>query len=290
MTLVTTIIPAYNAADFIREAVDSALAQTHTDHEIIVVDDGSKDNTGSILATYGDRIRVLKQTNAGHVAARNNAAKMASSEWLAFLDADDAWLPSKLEKQLAIARGDVGMVYTDRKNFGATERVSERASSQTVLWDGDLFEKLLLGNFVTVSSVIIRKDWFEQLGGFDPTLLVCEDWDLWLRFSAQGGMAGVVHEPLTCYRWHGASMTNNQTRMCEGRLKVLERALGSPRGNQVAKRIHNKAKAMVWKCSAWYATPWHKSTAVKWYAKSALYWPWDIEVYKSIIKCSLGVD
>ncbi len=288
MVQVSTLIPVYNGEEYIADAVDSVLAQRDVKVEIIVIDDGSTDRTPEILRQYGDKIRVLRQKNGGHVNARNNGSKLAKGEWLAFLDADDAWLPDKLAKQLELANGNVGMVYTDRENFGDIARVTSTASQTYSLWEGDIFEPLLFGNFVTVASVIIKMDWFERLGGFDEELLVCEDWDMWLRFSASGGTTKVCREPLTRYRWHAASMTNNQERMCHGRLKVLKRALESERGKRLPRKIVNQALASVWKCSAWYARPWHRWIALKWYMRSAQFWPWDGAVYKDILKCVLG--
>ena len=289
MVTISTIIPAYNAAKFVREAVDSALAQSGVENEVIVVDDGSTDETPEILRSYGDAIRVLRQNNGGHVNARNNGTNLAQGEWLAFLDADDVWKADKLAKQLALAVSDIGMVYTDRENFGDVGRVNQTASAACSLYEGDLFEPLLSGNFVTVASVIMRKDWFERLGGFNEQLLVCEDWDMWLRFAAEGGHARVVREPLTRYRWHSSSMTNNQTRMCEGRLKVVERALTTPRGAKVSRSIASQARANAWKCSAWYAMPWNRMVAARWYCQSLRYWPWDAAVYKQLIKCCLAL-
>src|SRR5689334_19825269 len=115
---VSVLIPVYNGAQFIREAVDSVLAQRDVTVEVIVIDDGSTDETSRILESYGDSIRVLRQKNGGHVNARNNGAKLAHGEWLAFLDADDMWQPEKLARQLAIATPEIGMVYTNRENFG----------------------------------------------------------------------------------------------------------------------------------------------------------------------------
>ena len=251
MSLVSTIIPAYNAARYIREAIDSALAQQGIEQEVIVVDDGSTDETWQILQTYGSRIRCLRQQNSGAAAARSRGLYLARGEWIAFLDADDVWEHEKLKTQLALATDAVGMVYTDRLNFGRIARVAETASAASTLWDGDIFEQLLLENFVTASSAIIRKHWLDRIGGFDGSLLCCEDWDLWLRFSAAGGLTRVVRKPLTHYRWHSASKTNSHIAMCMHRCSVLERALRSPRGARVNRRIARAARANVWSDSAW---------------------------------------
>jgi glycosyltransferase involved in cell wall biosynthesis len=288
MAVVTTLIPVFNGAAFVQEAVDSALAQRGVDVEVVVIDDGSTDSTPEILASYGSRIRVIRQKNGGHVNARNNGARLARGTWLAFLDADDAWLPDKLEKQLQAATEAVGLVYTDRQHFGDTNRVSHTASESNTLWEGEIFERLLAGNFVTVASAMMRRDWFERLGGFDERLLVCEDWDLWLRFAGAGGVTAVVREPLTRYRLHAASMSNDQTRMCEGRLIVLERALGQASARNLDTNVVRKARASAWQCSAWHAVPWSRPVAATWYLRSLLYWPWNARVYRDLIKCVIG--
>src|SRR6187455_2532028 len=117
MSRVSVIIPAYNAANFICDTVDSALAQTHRDLEVIVVNDGSTDDTLARLETFGSRIRVLDLVNGGVARARNTGVSNAAGSWIAFLDADDLWAPEKLERQLA--HSDAPLRYTDRLNIGA---------------------------------------------------------------------------------------------------------------------------------------------------------------------------
>jgi glycosyltransferase involved in cell wall biosynthesis len=288
MTIVSVIIPVYNSADFIRDAINSALNQIDVNVEVVVIDDGSTDETPEILKEYGTQIKVLRQTNSGHVKARNNGAKLSSGEWLAFLDADDKWHSEKLKKQLSIATNEIGLVYTDRQNFGDITRINPIASQSGNLYEGDIFEDLLLGNFITVSSVIIRKKWFEFLKGFDTSLLVCEDWDMWLRFSGAGGITAVCREPLTLYRWSLLSMSFNHTRMLEGRLKVLQKALDSPMGKKVSETLKRKAISNVWKTSAWYAMPSKKHLSLLWYLKALYYTPKEASIYKQIVKCCLG--
>jgi glycosyltransferase involved in cell wall biosynthesis len=288
MNRVTTLIPVYNGAQYVGNAIRSVLAQSHPDVEVIVIDDGSTDDTPQVLSQFGDAIRVLRQQNSGHVRSRNNGARIATGNWLAFLDADDEWEPTKLASQLALADESVGLVYTDRRNIGETHRIWEFGSQFNTLWDGDIFEPLLFGNFVTVSSAVIRREWFERLSGFDADLLVCEDWDMWLRFAGAGGRTAVCREPLTRYRWHADSMTYNQQRMCDGRLKVVERALASARGRQLPHAVARRSLAATWQTSAWYAEPTERWNAFKWYVRACLYWPWNLAAYKGMVKCCLA--
>lgn len=291
LPIVSVLIPVYNGAAFVATAVNSALTQRGVDVDVIVIDDGSTDATPQVLDSFGDRIRVIRQANAGHVKSRNNGAQLAKGEWLAFLDADDEWLPDKLMKQLERADGETKLIYTERVNFGDIERVTTTQSATQQLLEGDLFEPLLLrGNFITVSSAMIRKDVFDKLGGFDESLVVCEDWDLWLRYTGQGWPVGVVREPLTRYRWHAGAMTLNLRRMLDGRLKVIERALALPRGRLLSPRLVRKAVANCWETSAWYATPLRRRLALSWYLRSAWHWPWSFSIYKTFLKVCLGLN
>jgi glycosyltransferase involved in cell wall biosynthesis len=286
--LVTVIIPSYNAAAYIAQSVDSALDSGGVEVEVIVVDDGSQDDTLKVLSGYDSRVRVLKQERGGPYRARNLAAQQARGEWLAFLDADDLWLPGKLAAQLALADSTIGLVYTDRLNFGDLSRVKERQSDSVSLHDGDVFEPLLLGNFITLSSTLLRKSWFEKLGGFAIERRGVQDWDMWLRFSAEGGRVALVRDPLTKYRMHDGQMTNDLSQRAADREAVLRRALASPRGQRVAPRVVRKAFAGLWELAASQSAGTLHLQTIGSYLRSATYWPWNMRVYKGIVKSLLG--
>jgi glycosyltransferase involved in cell wall biosynthesis len=284
MCEVSVIIPVYNGAEYIGGAVESALAQRGVSLEVIVVDDGSTDETPQILERFGDAIRVIRGRHAGHVAARNQAARVAAGEWLAFLDADDEWLPTKLQQQLAAAV-DADLVYTERENLGATAHIARRQSESQILYEGSAFEHLILGNFITVSSVILRKDWFHRLGGFDADPYGCEDWDLWLRYSAAGGTICVVRAPLTRYRWRDDAMSMKHDQMQRGRELVVRRALASPRGRLLNRSIAARARAAAWETAAAYAALARSPKAIRWYLRSICRWPLTPRVYRQLAKC-----
>ncbi|MDO4582956.1 MAG: glycosyltransferase family A protein [Planctomycetia bacterium] len=276
---ITTIIPVYNGERYLRECLDSAIAQRHVRQEILVVDDGSNDATGTILEEYESRFdadffRVLRQANAGHIAARNRAARKARGAWLAFLDADDCWEPEKLLAQKHRIAADVGLIYTERLNFGDIGTLPPRQSESQTLYEGDLFHPLLETNFITVSSVLIRKDLFEQLGGFDPEPTGCEDWDLWLRFSESCSppwLAGCVREPLTRYRWRADAMTRRLEIMHRGREIALEKALKTPRAlREVSRKQRRRARASIDQISAWVAMESGQNAAAWYYTLQAL--------------------
>lgn len=172
MKTVSVIIPTYNYARYLGEAIDSALGQTLAPLEVIVVDDGSTDDTPELLAAYGDRIRVLRQKNAGVAVARNSGIAAARGEYVAFLDADDTWLPRKLELQMPLFTGSVGLVHCGLE-FGT--------AIQLPRVDGDVANALLLLEPDVIhgpgSTVVVPKHVAEEAGGFDPSLPASEDWD-----------------------------------------------------------------------------------------------------------------
>lgn len=171
LPLVSAIIPAYNAAGFIHRAIESALAQTHHLLEIIVVDDGSQDDTAEVAQRYP--VTVIHKSNGGPASARNTGASVASGEWLAFLDHDDSWHPNKTEQQLKYVRPGVSAVF------------SEKSAPVESITFAEMFERNYGGN---PSSTIIRADALRDLGGFDddPALFGVDDYNLWLRFLMRG--------------------------------------------------------------------------------------------------------
>lgn len=286
MARVSAIIPAYNAEAFIREAVDSALGQTHADLEVIVVDDSSTDDTADVLRSYGDRIIVHRQPNAGVAAARNAGAQLASGAWVAFLDADDVWRPTKIAQQLAL--GGSPLSYTDRFNFGARGDLPEIQSDVTPLLEGDLFVPLLLhGNFITTSSVMIKRDLFLELGGFPRTPAVCEDWDLWLRAAEQHAFT-VVPEPLVGYRFTSAGLSADYGSMSQARRTVVSRALARARGQKLSWHVRRKIWAETFRTNGWDAGRSGAGLdALKNYAKAAAAWPLELQTFKAAVKVCL---
>ena len=177
--LISIIMPVYNGEKFIQDAIDSVFAQTVSDFELIVVDDGSTDATLAILEAYGDRLTVLRQQNSGHAAARNAAARISRGQWIAMIDADDLWHPEKLAQQLSVA-DNADVVYTAALNFEDSSRVDNTTFADGNCHNGDVFDQLVLDNFITHSSILMKRDAFLKSGGYDESLKTTCDWDLWL--------------------------------------------------------------------------------------------------------------
>ena len=281
---VSVIIPAWNSSDTIAAAVKSALQQTECTVEIIVVDDESSDNTPDILAEMGDTIRWKRFPNGGPSKARNRGAVMARGQWLAFLDGDDLWEPIKLASQLkAASESDASVVYTNTRNFGDDLPVDEIRLTNEQCHSGDVFEALLLDNFVTLSGLMIQRDVFEQAGGFDEQILGTEDWDLLLRLAETETFA-VVREPVTLYRWGGASLSKQHDVMMKARRDTIDRALQSPRGRHLSPRFKRNVWANLWSTAAWFAEGGNKKQAIGWYLKSLRWKPLQPGVCKGIVR------
>ncbi|MCC7355150.1 MAG: glycosyltransferase [Anaerolineae bacterium] len=206
MPRVSAIIPTYNCAEYIVEAIESILAQTYQDLEIIVIDDGSTDNTRQLLAPYQDRIIYLYQENQGESVARNRGIRLARGEYVAFLDADDWWVPTKLERQVAILDAQPAAVLAYSYSF-AVDRdgkpVEFRGSNRLGQGEAGLFsvfERLVFTNFIAnVNTVTVRRSALWQTNLFDPAIRWGEDWDLWLQLALKGPFV-FVPESLACYR------------------------------------------------------------------------------------------
>ena len=181
--LVSVIIPTFNRAWALKTAVDSVLAQTHDEIEIIVIDDGSTDNTPDLLAGYGNQIQVFVQKNRGVSAARNLGIKRSHGDFIALLDSDDAWTPDKISRQIDFfdQNPDALVCQTEEIWIRNGRRVNPKVKHQKP--SGMIFEPSLHLCLVSPSAVMIRKKLFELKGGFNEDFPVCEDYDFWLRIA-----------------------------------------------------------------------------------------------------------
>lgn len=283
---VSVVIPAFNAQNYITSAIDSALTQEGCEIDVIVVDDGSTDGTSQIVQAYGDRVRYVRQDNAGPAAARNLGLSLASSEWIAFLDADDTWQSGKLNAQLNVAgKTSADFVYSNSINVGDCQSVAQTRQIKD-LPRGDVFEELLHDNFIPLSSVLVRRQCLIDVGGFREDLLGTEDWDLWMRLAAEGVMFEVVPEPLITYQWRRDSLSKDHERMKFLRERTLHLALDTSRGRKVSWVKRKAAIANTLAASAWFAN--HDTSlrlvARMWYGAAATTAPWVGKHWKQWLK------
>lgn len=221
---VSVIIPTYNSARYLTQAVDSVLAQTFRSIEVVVVDDGSTDDTGLVLQRYGATVKYIRQQNTGVSGARNTGIKNSTGRYVAFLDADDVWHPEKLERQMAALRmaPDCRASYCA---FTVTDPSLVPLEITRARRNGPLLHELIMsGNVVgTPSTVVCERSLLEETGAFDSALSQCADWELWVRLSARSNFI-YLDEPLVSYRLHGSNMSISAPLLEHDSLLVLNKA------------------------------------------------------------------
>jgi hypothetical protein len=230
INLVTVVIPTFNHGRFLRCAVESALAQSSREREIVVVDDGSTDDSRAVAASYGEAVRYIRQENRGLSAARNTGIGAASGEYIALLDADDVWLPGFLDSAVGRLEADthLGAVHTGCYCVDESGLRLPQVCVSTVPPDG-MYDRLLDGEFFVPSSVVVRRACFARTGLFDETLRASEDWDMWLRVAREYRF-GSVDKPLVNYRVHGGNMSGDPDHMLRYQAMVVRKHFGAPEG------------------------------------------------------------
>jgi glycosyltransferase involved in cell wall biosynthesis len=208
---ISVIIPAYNAARFIRETVESVLQQTLPPDEVLVIDDGSTDDTASIAESFGPSVRVIRRRNVKLAATRNFGVQEAKSEWVAFLDADDLWQSNKLQRQVEeLSRNpEADLCYTGRVLLLQEKETTRLGTVVPVPPADEIREALYRNTTFLPSSVMVRRSVFLAIGGHDTTFKLVEDWDTWLRLLHAGTKFAACPEPLMLYRIHSNSTSHN---------------------------------------------------------------------------------
>lgn len=225
MPRVSVIIPSYNRADMVMDAVDSVLRQTFADWELIVVDDGSQDNTREVIAAVRDeRVRYIYQDNQGLPGARNSGIRAARGEYVAFLDSDDVFLPHKLAVQVAAmdARPELGLL---AGGFIEVDR-ELRPLREVRPWETQPTLELIdwvKGCPFCPGAPLVRRDWLEKAGLFDERMPFVEDWDLWLRMSTLGCRMDWLPQAVCYYRIHGGNMVRQAILMKNGMLTMFDK-------------------------------------------------------------------
>lgn len=207
---VSVVIPVFNQARYVAEAIESVLAQTYPSVETIVVDDGSTDGTSDIAMGYGPRIAYLRQDNAGAAAALNRGIQMASGDLIGWLSSDDVYLPAKLQRQVDVLNRlpEVNAVYTDFLLIDAGGEVIKTVRSPYFADRNEFIRKMILDNFVNGSSILVRRAALLEAGGFDPQMTYHADANMWLRMLKRGAFAHIP-EILLKYRTHAGAASRN---------------------------------------------------------------------------------
>ncbi|NJM39418.1 MAG: glycosyltransferase [Anaerolineae bacterium] len=229
-------------------ALDSVLTQSHTHWEAIVVDDGSMDDTKALMARYTDpRIRYIYQANTGLPGARNTGIRHATGELIALLDSDDAFLPRRLEKQIALFEADpeIGVVVGGCIEADAHLKPTREVQNWHTCPDLDLAHLLIDCPFCP-SAVMLRREWLDRAGGFDETMKRIEDWDLWLRLAHLGCKFAWLREAACYYRIHGSNMVRDVGLMRDGMLTMLDKLYAHDGLPADVLALRNKAYANVY--------------------------------------------
>ena len=243
MATVDIIVPTYNAAKYLPVALDSVLAQTFEDWRILLIDDGSTDNTAKIVAPYlerlGEKLVYIKQQNGGVSAARNNGIRNATAEFVALLDADDVWLPCRLTESLRCFEGrpEVGLAYGLISRIDSEGTVIDTFKGNRRNAQGKIAPYIYMRSVqLPTSSMMFRRECTDRVGVFDETLKQTEDRDLWLRMSFHYEVA-FAPTVISLYRTAGDSLTADSDGMLKAQLQFIEKHYGSPGCGMRARRI-----------------------------------------------------
>lgn len=227
MPRVSVIIPTFNCAPFLNRALQSVVEQTYRDYEIIVIDDGSTDETPELIERWQGDIVYLSQVNAGPSAARNLGVSRSGGEFIAYLDADDMWYPGKLQQQVAFMdqHPECGLVHSDLHIIDEQDRIIEpqwHLSRNNAAVNGRCLSALVNGCSIQVPTVLERRSCHDRAGGFDIRFRQSEDYLHWIRAVLGGYEIGYINQPLAMYRWRSGSLSKNHVEMTECMIRMFE--------------------------------------------------------------------
>ncbi|MSR60737.1 MAG: glycosyltransferase [Planctomycetaceae bacterium] len=246
---VTVIIPTYNRSRFVCEAIDSVLAQNYANLELLVIDDGSTDNTAQVVSAYGPAVRYLRQANAGAAAARNRGIELATGTLVAFLDSDDLFLDGKLARQVQVFARQPETVFA-YSWFSILDEAGRTRLGRRCRLTGCVAEQLLaqcMQGPLATPTIMVRRDALRSVGGFDETMHLSEDIDLWCRLARLGPIA-LIPEVLVEVRRHGGNLSRGpgRRRYLAAALRILNKAFAADSGLGASLRLKLYAKAHLW--------------------------------------------
>jgi len=241
---ISVFIPTYNRYTFLKRALESVYTQTYTPAEVIVIDDGSTDNTNQILQDFPNIIYIY-QENSGVSFARNLGIKNANYEWIAFLDSDDEWDKNKLKLQVEFHQNNpkILMSYTDERWIRDSKEIKIPKKFKKI--GGFIFDECLSHCIIAPSATLIHKDLLERVGVFDENLEVCEDYDLWLRVALENEIGLVDEKLITKYAGHDDQLSFKHWGMDRFRVLALEKLLVSPKKEIVIHTLLQKYRVLL---------------------------------------------
>ncbi len=221
--MVSVIIPTYNRESWIKDAVESVFSQSYLNYELIVIDDGSYDDTSKIIRSFGTKIRYFFQSNSGSSVARNKGLELSHGEWITFLDSDDLWKTEKLKKQMKILQKEpqFKICYTDEVWIRNEKFVNP--GKKHLKFSGWIYPQCLPLCIISPSSVVIHRSVLQEIGSFDPSLPVAEDYDLWLRISSRYPIKLLPQKLIIKRGGHPDQLSKKYWGMDRFRIKALEK-------------------------------------------------------------------
>lgn len=286
MARISIVTPTYNRPELLKISINSVLSQTYRDFELIVIDDCSSDNTPGVLEGFRDeRLKVIRNSsNKGIAAVRNIGVASSQGKYIAFLDDDDEWLPDKLEKQIRIMEDgseSLGCVYSGCLTTGPDG--SEIVSTSIPRYRNKVLNELLLENFITTSTTLVKKSCIEKAGLFDEDIPYGEDYDMWIRI-AEDFEFDFAPEPLTKYRIHPNSITKNYAKVINGIGKILSKHRRLFARNKRAYGNHLLLLGVL------YCYSGKTGEGIKTFMRAIQAYPFDARLYYNLALALLGTE
>ena len=223
---VSVIIPTYNSASSLRAAIQSVLDQSYSAFEVLVIDDGSTDDTEGVVRSFDNHVSYFRQENRGAGAARNHGIARSQGKYVAFLDSDDLWLPTKLAEQIPILDRDaeIGLAYTDWAVVPEQGEPEPSYLSSQPTASGYVFDQLVQCGFILTSGTVVRRSCLDEIGNFDEDLSIAQDYDLWLRISYRWKVA-LLNKPLVIKRNREGNLSSDLFKTASERIALFQKAL-----------------------------------------------------------------
>lgn len=286
MTLVSVVIPYFNRADWLKLAVESVLSQTYENLEVIVVDDGSDDRPAFLEAVRDGRVRYVRQAHRGASAARNQGLRLARGTYIAFLDADDVYLPEKLEVQVARMEAEPEIAWSHTSYWRMDAGGNNVEEIRSGAFRGEVYPEIVRRCPIATPTVMIRRDALAPLGiVFDERVKISEDTILWIEIARYHRLMG-IDRSLTKVRLHGRNAYSDPVAQYLGGMTVLERAFrGDARFGPVFRR-----RALAGVCSVaghLFLEQGERTQARRYFARALLYWPFDKWIFLTVIRLLL---